>query len=238
MKKTLKKYEFIKKCNEIHQNKYDYSKLEYNTLKDKGVFICPEHGEFTQQLQKHLYGQGCPKCAYKKRFLTQDEFINKSNIIHNNKYDYSKVFYVHNKMKVEIICPIHGSFYMRPLNHLQKCGCPKCKMSNLEKSVENFLIQENVKYETQKKFKWLGRQSLDFYLPEYNIAIECQGIQHFKCVEYFGGQEEFKKRLELDLIKKKKCDENKIKLIYYSNIENFNIINNLDELLLKIKGEN
>ena len=238
MKKSIKKEEFIKKSNKIHNNKYDYSKLEYTKIKDKGVFICPEHGEFVQQLQKHLYGQGCPICAYLKKFSTKEEFIKKSNKIHNNKYIYSEVIYTHNKNKVCIICPIHGMFYMRPLNHLQGCGCPRCKMSYLEKEIEKFLIENNIIYETQKRFEWLKPQSVDFYLPEYNIAIECQGIQHFKCVEYFGGQEEFKKRLELDLIKKKKCDENKIKLIYYSNIENFNIINNLDELLLKIKGEN
>ena len=34
----------------------------------------------------------------------------------------------------------------------------------------------------KKRFDWLGRQSLDFYLPKYNLAIECQGSQHY--IEY------------------------------------------------------
>ena len=48
--------------------------------------------------------------------------------------------------------------------------------------------------------------SLDFYLPEYNIAIECQGIQHFKRIEYFGGEKSFKEQKNRDTIKKELCE--------------------------------
>ena len=54
-----------------------------------------------------------------------------------------------------------------------------------------FLSNENVKYIQQKRFSWLGRQSLDFYLPDQNIAIECQGEQHFSPMHCFGGSVEF-----------------------------------------------
>ena len=50
-----------------------------------------------------------------------------------------------------------------------------------------FFRQNKIEYEYQKRFIWLGKQSLDFYLPKYNIAIECQGEQHFKPVD-FGGK--------------------------------------------------
>ena len=79
--------------------------------------------------------------------------------------------------------------------------------------------EQNIVYERQKRFKWLGRQSLDFYLPDYNIAIECQGIQHFKPVD-FGGQGEksanelFEKNKERDDKKLKKCLSNNIEIIY------------------------
>lgn len=46
---------------------------------------------------------------------------------------------------------------------------------------------------------------MDFYLPDYNVAIECQGIQHFEPVETFGGYEAFEKIIERDRIKKKHC---------------------------------
>ena len=55
----------------------------------------------------------------------------------------------------------------------------------------------------QKRFKkWLGGQSLDFYLPDYNIGIECQGIQHFKNDKMYNKLEEVQNR---DERKKKLC---------------------------------
>ena len=56
--------------------------------------------------------------------LTLKDFINKANLIHNNKYDYSKVEYVNSKTKVCIICPKHGEFWQTPRSHLIGQGCP------------------------------------------------------------------------------------------------------------------
>ena len=64
--------------------------------------------------------------------------------------------------------------------------------------------------------KWLGRQHLDIYMPELNIGIEYQGLQHYKPVEYFGGEEAFKKNIERDNRKKELCILNNCKLIYVS----------------------
>lgn len=56
------------------------------------------------------------------------DFIQKAVSIHGNKYDYSKAKYVSSHTPVEIICPIHGSFYQEPNSHIGKkhCGCQKC----------------------------------------------------------------------------------------------------------------
>lgn len=59
--------------------------------------------------------------------LTTAEFIHSAKLIHGDQYDYSKVEYVNSKIAVEIICPIHGSFYQRPNNHLMGHKCLKCK---------------------------------------------------------------------------------------------------------------
>ena len=64
----------------------------------------------------------------------------------------------------------------------------------------------------------LGSFSLDFYLPKYNVAIECQGGQHFQPIEHFGGWEEFKIVQERDRRKFELCKEHNIPIIYYSNI--------------------
>lgn len=55
-----------------------------------------------------------------------EKFIEKASLIHDNKYDYSKVVYTKTEDKVEIICKEHGSFMQTPHNHLQGAGCPKC----------------------------------------------------------------------------------------------------------------
>ena len=123
--------DFIKEAKLIHQNKYDYSKVEYINAKTKVCIICPIHGEFWQSPNSHLKGQGCPKCGVIKSHIgkrkTKDEFIKDAIKIHNGKYNYSKVEYKNSKTKVCIICPIHGEFWQSPHHHLYGHGCPKCK---------------------------------------------------------------------------------------------------------------
>lgn len=60
---------------------------------------------------------------------------------------------------------------------------------------------------------WLGRQSLDLYIPSLKTAIEYQGIQHYLPVGFFGGEEALTRRRELDLVKKQLCEHNNVRLI-------------------------
>lgn len=56
--------EFIAKGNEVHNNKYDYSKTVYgSSQKDMVKIICVKHGEFYQNAGSHLAGHGCKKCV-------------------------------------------------------------------------------------------------------------------------------------------------------------------------------
>ena len=72
------------------------------------------------------------KKGHSTKKITSEEFINRSILIHNNKFDYSKVEYQSTKKKVIIICPIHGEFEQSPETHLKsKCGCPKCVKSGV-----------------------------------------------------------------------------------------------------------
>ena len=61
---------------------------------------------------------------------------------------------------------------------------------------------------------WIGRQHLDIYLPSLNLGIEYQGAQHYEPIEFFGGEEAFKKSVERDKRKKKLCVKNNCVLIY------------------------
>lgn len=97
-------------------------------------------------------------CSGKHHYTTQ-EWIEKA-----------KVEYKNARTKICIICP--------------EQGCPKCKSSNLERDVRDILQKNNINFIEQHSFDWLkngkGIQTLDFYMSLYNIAIECQGAQHFE----------------------------------------------------------
>lgn len=220
--------EFIENSNIVHNNKYDYSEVEYVNNHTGVWIICPIHGKFKQTPNDHLCGKGCRQCSYEyrglKHRLTNDSFIKKSNLIHKNKYDYSLTKYEGYDNDVEIICPIHGKYTQSADSHLQGHGCPMCNTSKLELEIEHILKQNNIKYISQcnsRKFPWLGLQSLDFYLCNYNIAIECQGEQHFHYVDFSGINEErarieFDKCIERDKRKSMKCKENGVRLLYFT----------------------
>lgn len=129
---SMGKNAFIEKAMKKHGDRYDYSKVNYINNRTKVCIICPEHGEFQQTPDKHLRGQGCPKCCRKNKKYTTDEFIEQAIKIHGNLYDYSETVYGKNKKeKVKIICPKHGSFLITPESHLQGGGCKYCTVGEV-----------------------------------------------------------------------------------------------------------
>ena len=243
-KRSLNFEYFKQRANDVHKGKYKYIEESFKNGKSKIKIICPVHGEFIQQANAHLLGQGCPKCGRDKstKIISepkqQIDFINEANEKHKRFYDYSEVVYKNNYTNVSIICPIHGKFLQTPKNHLRGSGCPKCSRSTLEESVANVLDEMKIKYihrASKRDLKWLGYQHLDFYLVDYSIAIECQGIQHFKPIDFAGKGEmwainRFNKQKKLDEKKREKCLKNNIELVCI----NFN--DNVVECLNKIIG--
>lgn len=125
---------FINEAKEIHGDKYDYSKVNYISSENKVEIFCNKcNNYFYQQPNNHLQGQDCScrkiQKIKDKQKSSIEEFIKKGCLIHNNKYNYSNVNYINARKKVEIICPIHGSFLQTPNSHLSKCGCKKCSDS-------------------------------------------------------------------------------------------------------------
>src|ERR1035437_2943806 len=122
--------EFISKAKLVHGDKYDYSKVKYVSAKTKVIIICPVHGEFEQTPDNHLSGKNGMKCSIIDNALHQmdtlDEFLEKAILVHGNLYDYSKIQYKGNKIKIEVVCKTHGSFWQAPNNHLMGKGCSAC----------------------------------------------------------------------------------------------------------------
>lgn len=57
---------FTNKAREVHGDKYDYSKVDYNLSENYLTIICPEHGEFKCSANNHLRGKGCRLCWHVK----------------------------------------------------------------------------------------------------------------------------------------------------------------------------
>jgi hypothetical protein len=227
-KKKLNTEDFVEKSKLKHGEKYDYSLVEYGKNNvDEVKILCTIHGVFEQKPLLHLRGSGCPICSGNIK-KTTEQFIEKSKLKHGEKYDYSLVEYKNKLTIVNIICPKHGIFQQRPDLHLQGFGCKICNESKLEKKVRDFLESKKIKFVPQKKFtdcKNVLPLSFDFFLIEKNVLLECNGIQHYEPVEYFGGQKRYLKQKLNDNIKKNFCKKNGIRLLIINNLKE------VDELL-------
>lgn len=238
-KTNIKK--FIDDSNKIHNNKYDYSLVNYIGCETKVDIKCPTHGIFNQEPRVHITGGGCPKCANEKhgkyKLLTNDIFIKRSNKIHNNKYDYSSVNYINSINIVQINCPKHGMFEQLSSVHLNGSGCPLCQISKGEEKIKLFLDFNKIIYKKEHRFsdcRYKQPLKFDFYLPNYNMCIEYDGEQHFEKWHIGDTDENFNLRKERDEIKNKYCKKNNINLLRIKYTQ-FNEIENI--LIEKLKNK-
>lgn len=165
------------------------------------------------------------------------EFIDRASKKHSFKYNYSKVNYKNVECKVCIVCPKHGEFWQTPHSHLSGQGCPHCSRSLMEEKVNELLTKNHIIFEEQKTFPWLKNKislRLDFYLPDYNIAIECQGRQHFEIVNAFKGEKGLEYTNQNDDIKYKQCELNGVKIYYIKY--NDSIEKKFNEILKEINN--
>jgi len=183
--KRLTTEEFINKSKEVHGDKYDYSRVNYINNRTKVEIICPIHDSFWQIPASHNdLGNGCPECGLIKRSdsrtLTTPEFIEKAKEIHNDNYDYSRVNYINNITKVEIICLTHNSFFQKPSNHLVGQGCNICSRgSNYSKIAIKWLnsMDGNIQHaENGGEYKIPTTNfPVDGYCKETNTVYEFHG---------------------------------------------------------------
>ena len=102
--------------------------------------------------------------------LNSGNFIEKAKEIHGDKYLYDKIIYINSNKKVEIICPIHGSFWVRPNDHIyKKSGCSKCSYTKRGDALKERLCEENGFKLFRIKYNYTDE---DFY----NLCVEIQKI--------------------------------------------------------------
>ena len=230
--------EVLIEFNNCHNNLYEYDYKSYKSVGEDIRIKCKKHGWFEQQVHYHKSGGGCKECSYEligdRTKITLDKFIKQSIDIHGDYYDYSKVKWINQYSEILIGCPKpnHGYFKQVPREHKRGSGCTKCNYSRGERAIFNWLKQKKIEFVPQYTFPNLRHKNLlrcDFYLPDYNLVIEYNGLQHYKAIEHFGGEKSFKKTKMRDVIKETFCKESNIgfRIIRYDedvNIEMNKII--------------
>lgn len=195
----------------------------------KTLHHCLIHDEYWETIPSNaLKGCGCRKCLgekiSEKCCKTHEQYVKDVEEINPDVEVVGQ--YINAKTPILHKCKIDGYEWMAiPFIILAGYGCPQCNESSGERQVRQWLNKHNIKYEYQKPFKDcrdILPLPFDFYLPDFNIAIEYQGGQHYKPVERFGGEEKFKLQQKHDNIKRQYCKNNNIKLLeipYFKNVE-------------------
>ena len=127
-RKKAHQVKLIDKFNKIHNNKYDYSFMVFESMHDHVDVICPHHGKFECSLIPHSQGKGeCPDCVKIERDQREGKkFLLKAKSIFPD-FSYELVDFKDYKTKVKIVCKKHGEFEIIPDNFLnRKYACKKC----------------------------------------------------------------------------------------------------------------
>lgn len=233
--KKMTKEIFITKVKAIYGDKFDLSEVEYKNNKTKVKIYCNECKKyFYKRPNDLLSGYGCPYCV--GLYKTTEEYIDELKNLRDDfdEYDYSEAEYTSATCYITITHKICGhKFKQMANNHRSGCKCPKCAAfpthSKLELKVGELLKEHNIIYEFQKTFDWLKYKSflyLDYFLPEYNVAVEVQGDQHFHAYKGLGGEKNLKEQQARDATKLELCKEHGFKMFYITNKNP-----NIDEIL-------
>ena len=126
---------------------------------------------------------------------------------------------MHNKVKVRHL-ECNFIWEITPANLKLGKGCPHCnkKMSKGEQKIRQWLLKNNIEFETQKKVILEGHNLfVDFYLPKKDLYIEYNGKQHYEAIDFFGGEERLEIQKYLDGLKAKYL--NNLLVISYLDFE-------------------
>lgn len=217
VKKIFNKKEYILLSDKYKNN---HEKLNYICLKhkDKGV------QQITLSSIIHS-GCGCYYCGLEKssksKMHPDSYYIEWCN---QNNFTYVDRIIKNHQTYIGFYCNKHkdmGIQYKSITNVEKNTGCIYCNNFKTEKLVGVILDKYNISYIRQKRFsdcKDKYTLPFDYYIPQYKIAIEYDGEQHFKPIRFHGlneqkAIEEFKKCKLRDQIKTEYCKNNNILLI-------------------------
>lgn len=192
--------------------KYSSYKIEnYDNIE----VTCIECGKISKKSFSDLStGKGC-LCQVKNRLISDDIFQQEIQEVFDGEY-ISLESYKGRHSKILFSHSCGFKWRITPSNLLLGKGCPRCfkKVSKGERAIELFLIQNRIPFVKEFPIQIEGKTLFcDFFLLESRTVVEYNGIQHYEPVEFFGGEEQFKKQVFNDNLKKTYCSRNEIHFI-------------------------
>lgn len=159
IEREISKQKFIQSARKIHNDWYDYSKVDYISSSDKVCIICPTHGEFWQTPNSHLCGSGCPNCTQRNGVRKErTKYLDKQSTLEQIKTKCSSrskngIFQEFVKFidednwregatRMILRCPIHGEYEVSVRDYLEfrSYGCERCGHRRTDdKVIESFL---------------------------------------------------------------------------------------------------
>lgn len=169
-------------------------------------------------LKKGRQCKNCLKLQYKKAYTkTTEQYSDEVYRKTGGEYRLTSSYRGVNKYITMLHEECKKPFKTTPHQFNRGRRCPNCNKSKGEQLVSKVLDELGVAYEEQvnvNQLKGLNhRYSFDFYLPEYNILIEYQGVQHYKPVDLFGGVDVFNIQKANDEYKRRFASENNYYLL-------------------------
>ena len=216
-----------------------YGNYSYKKSTEKIPIFCYRCEEiFNSSWNDIQSGRGCSFCAGKKIGRKNNLAFLFPHLLEEWDYERNKI------IPSEIAPKSHKRVWWicKKCNHnwrtsiskrtADETGCPICKSSKGEMKIFEYLKNKKIKFISQKKFTDcvnIVELPFDFYLPNYNLCIEYDGILHYE--DKFDNPEEFKLIKRRDRIKTKYCKDNNINLLRIPYLEFNNIEKILEETL-------
>ena len=165
--------DFIERSKKQHGERYSYAVGHDLKWSDKISIECRDHGKFIQMVGSHLSGCGCPKCS-KTYVRSPQEWEEAAKQKHGNQYSYSITKWHRATTKIEIVCPVHGSFWQLTFKHINNgSGCPQCANDKLRMPFNDFIqragvVQNNKYIYPEQEFKNV-KQHINIICPKHGV---------------------------------------------------------------------
>lgn len=222
MQQTILKFYLWKDNQDSFNFKNIPKKINSKTLIKGTCTFCGKESEKT--IYDYLKNKKCKYCA-KNVLKTIEEYqaevgeeytvLQYNGMSHKNKFKHNLCGFCYQASSTSFLCP-------------------RCKGTKGERKVRAWLLKNNIIFQEQKVFIINNHKlRVDFYLPEYNYVIEYNGQQHYKPINFFGGETTFKRQQLYDNYKRQYF-KNQMLEISYIDYNNINLL--LNDLLKNLKS--